>query len=281
MIVFKAYAKKKSYKLRVPQHDSFLSACIKTRTASVFLSVESFCEKLKTPWQCHSEAQRRARHMFGSQVIHPLLLHRAAVPTDLTQQQVKNLGPYGNVQSHVKTFCMSLARVMFTCIFPSPLSPFCLPHAFNLWQEGKRGTDLRFLRLILKVTQAVLVPGTSVLSPPIGSAPLYPLPMSALPSYSCARLFLVGGTDPVTPTPQAMEDFLGHGSFGTFFPAPRRPRLGSYKSPFPGTTTDILHLHRPLRWGSCIIRLQTHFCVTLSLPESQPPSLTNACRAPL
>lgn len=160
MIVFKAYAKKKkSYKLRVPQHDSFLSACIKTRTASVFLSVESLCEKLKTPWQCHSEAQRRARHVFGSQVIYPLLLHRAAVPTDLTQQQVKNLGPYGNVQSHVKTFCMSLARVMFTCIFPSPLSPFCLPHAFNLWQEGKRGTDLRFL------TQAVLVPGTSVLSP--------------------------------------------------------------------------------------------------------------------
>lgn len=134
MIVFKAYAKKKkkSYKLRVPQHDSFLSACVKTRTASVFLAVEPFCETLKTPRQCHSEAQTRARHAFGSQVIHPPPLHRATVPTDLTQQQVKNLGPDGNVQSHRKTFCMSSARVLFTCIFPSPLSPFCLPHAFNL-----------------------------------------------------------------------------------------------------------------------------------------------------
>lgn len=204
----------------MPQYDSFFfSAFVKTRTASVFLSAESFCEKLQTPWQCHSEAQRRARHVFGSQVIHPLLLHRATVPTDLTQQQVKNLGPHGNV--HIKTFFMSSARVMFTCIFPSPLSPFCLPHAFNLWQEGGKRN-----RPPIPATHSESHPGSAdpwLLCPePLASALLlYLLPTPALPSYSCARLFLFGGTDPVTPTPQAMEDLLGHGSFGTFFSCPK------------------------------------------------------------
>lgn len=142
---------------------------------------------------------------------------------------------------------------MFTCIFPSPLKSLLPASCLQpLTGSGKEEQTSYPCESFWKSPRQCWPLAPLSWAPRISSVPLYLRPMPALPSYSCARLFLFGGTDPVAPTRQAMEDLLGHGSFGTFFfPAPRRPRLGSYKRPwsrpFPGTTPDVLHLHRPLR----------------------------------